>query len=339
MLGSKIDNLKKLKKNGFRVPDFEVIKFADLIDGEAAFQEFCHEQLEKPTKVASDKITGYLCSHLRENCEIKLKAKKYAVRSSSNIEDGQSDSFAGQFKTFLDVNEKDLPLRIVECMLSLGNESVVSYIKQKKIELKQVSMNVLIQEMVEPDCAGVIFTANPQGLLNEMVITVGEGVGENIVAEKVESTSYYYNRTDKVYYFDGAQDFLGAQKVDELVATAQQIEGVLGENLDIEFAIKGGQIYILQARPITTLKTDSPLVFDNSNIVESYPGISLPLTASFAEMIYSGVFEAECRRILKSEKEPYHGQKNSVTVNIPPIGGIILKRIPTPKATAPKKKD
>ena len=73
---------------------------------------------------------------------------------------------------------------------------------------------------------------------------------------------------------------------------------LFGEYLDIEFAIEDGKVYILQVRPITTLKTDDPLIMDNSNIVESYPGISSPLTTSFVDLVYSGVFKGVCGRVL-----------------------------------------
>ena len=64
--------------------------------------------------------------------------------------------------------------------------------------------------------------------------------------------------------------------------------------MDIEFAIKDDVIYVLQARPITTLHSDNILILDNSNIVESYPGVSLPLTQSFVKEIYYKIFRYCC---------------------------------------------
>ena len=81
------------------------------------------------------------------------------------------------------------------------------------------------------------------------------------------------------------------------------IKKELGEYLDIEFAIYKEKIYILQARKITTINANNPLILDNSNIVESYPGLSLPLTCSFVNTVYSGVFKGVCKRILKNDKE------------------------------------
>lgn len=268
MLSSKAKNLQILKSAGFCVPDFQVIKSDDAKSG---------------------------------NFEIKIRAKKYAVRSAANIEDGAENSFAGQFTSFLNVNEKDLKAKIKACANALADSK--EYAKNRNIDTSKLKIDVIAQEMVDADFAGVIFTANPQGLLNESVITVAPGLGKNVVAEKSKSTSYYYNTSDKLYYFEGNKEYLNEKKVKELIELSKQVKETLGNELDIEFAIKNDKIYILQARPITTLKTNHPLILDNSNIVESCPGLSLPLTISFAKMIYSGVFESVCRRIVDDEQE------------------------------------
>jgi len=274
MLGSKINNLIKLKEKGFNVPNFDVIKFEDYIDGKINIKQ-----------------------------DIRLSNKKYAVRSSANIEDGKMDSFAGQFDTYLNVSINNLEQKIDECFKSLYNENVVDYCKTKNININELKMNVIIQEMVDSSLSGVIFTSNPQGLLNETVIVVGEGLGENIVSDKVSTTSYFYNNNDKVYYFEGKEDYLSKEMIDKLIDISLKIKETLGDNLDIEFGILKEEIYILQARNITTIDDSNPLILDNSNIVESYPNLSLPFTISFVHSVYGGIFESVSRRILKNDKE------------------------------------
>ena len=304
MLGSKIDNLQTLKDNGINnIPDFECISFSQSIEDKEDFEKFFKAQINKKPAEASAAIRKYLEDNLNNNFAIKLKAKTYAIRSSSNLEDGMSDSFAGQFKTFLDVKPDCIKEKIHECFMSLCDENVLEYIKRKKLQPKQIEMNVMVQKMIPSELAGVIFTANPQGLLNETVITVGEGLGEKIVSEKTKTTSYYYNRTDDIFYYDGENDYLSDNQIKIIISKIKEIESALGESLDIEFAFADGKIWILQVRPITTIDRSHPLILDNSNIVESYPGISLPLTISFAEYIYSNVFKSECRRMLRDEKE------------------------------------
>ena len=303
MYGTKITNLQKLSASGVRVPRFLIVSFVDVIDDYEAFNRFFHAQLQNQASVASTNLKKYLSEHLIGKPKIKLRDKKYAVRSASNIEDGESDSFAGQFTTFLEVPTKDVPLKIHDCFMSLCETDVIVYIKEKKLQLDNIKLDVIVQEMINPEYSGVIFTSNPQGILNETVITVGCGIGEGVVSEKVDTTSYYYNRTDNVYYFVGKNNYLTDEKIGKIIKLITKIESIFGEHLDIEFALTSDDIYVLQVRKITTLSYDRPLVLDNSNIVESYPGISLPMTISFAKMIYSGVFKSECCRLLRDGKE------------------------------------
>ena len=267
MLGKKITNLTILKEKGFAVPDFLVVK-----PGE---------------EIAVSDLPWEVCS----------------VRSSANIEDGAGSSFAGQFDTFLNVPKEEVPKKIQECRASLQKETVREYALNQGLKECDLEMNVIVQRMIPSEVSGVCFTANPQGILNEMVIVAGEGTGDNVVEDKTDTTAYYYNVTDGNYYYEGDKDLLGDTMVQKLVRTAMDITAVLGAYLDIEFAVADGQLYILQARDITTVSGDTPLILDNSNIVESYPGISLPLTCSFVNIVYSGVFRSISNRVLKNKKQ------------------------------------
>ena len=177
MFGSKIDNLITLRDAGVDVPEFEVVRFGEVIDNQSAFAAFFQEQLSKKPAEASQNIHDYLADHLSVDPVICLDADYYAVRSASNLEDGAKDSFAGQFQTYLRVRQKDLLRRIYECFMSLASENVIAKKKKKTIEPDNIEMNVIVQRMVNSELSGVIFTSNPQGLLNEAVITVGKGLG------------------------------------------------------------------------------------------------------------------------------------------------------------------
>ena len=303
MLGSKYENLVKLKENGFNVANFEIIQFEDVIQNPKEIRQIIQDNRNKTNKEISNILKKYIENNIIQDFTINLQCDKYAVRSSSNIEDGKNDSFAGQFDTYLNVEKEELNTKIIKCFKSLYNENVLDYVFKKKIDITDLRMNVIIQEMVQSEYSGIIFTANPQGILNESVIVVGKGLGEKVVSDKIKTTSYFYNLNDKLYYFEGINDYLNKNQVEELIDISQNITNFLGKYLDIEFGIYNNQIYILQARNITTIEDSSPLILDNSNIVESYPGISLPLTISFVGSIYSGVFEGVSRRILKNERE------------------------------------
>lgn len=265
MYGGKADNLILMRDNGIPVPEFVVVT-----DGKAP---------DVAWEISS-------------------------VRSSADVEDGASDSFAGQFDTFLGVAENELQEKIDLCMASVSNEGAAEYLKQREIG-KDIKMSVIVQKMIDADLAGIIFTANPQGIMNECVITVGKGTGDKVVSDRTDTTSYYYNTNDDLYYYEGADDMLTSDQIHDLIGISSKIKELLGDYLDIEFSIKDGRIYILQARKITTFAGCDPskfLILDNSNIVESYPNLSLPLTCGFVGFVYSGVFEGLCRRIIGEGK-------------------------------------
>lgn len=142
------------------------------------------------------------------------------------------------------------------------------------------------------DYSGVIFTSNPMGILNEIVVVVGKGIGCQVVEDKIGTTSYYYNTDDSLFYQEQTDDspLLPDALFEELITIAKQIRQLFHRPMDIEYCIKDDTVYVLQARPITTLRNQSPIILDNSNIVESYPGVSLPLTQSFVKEIYYKVF-------------------------------------------------
>ena len=265
MYGGKADNLILMRDNGIPVPEFVVVT-----DGKAP---------DVAWEISS-------------------------VRSSADVEDGASDSFAGQFDTFLGVAENELQEKIDLCMASASNKGAAEYLKQREIG-KDIKMSVIVQKMIDADLAGIMFTANPQGIMNECVITVGKGTGDKVVSDRTDTTSYYYNTNDDLYYYEGADDMLTSDQIHDLIGISSKIKELLGDYLDIEFSIKDGRIYILQARKITTFAGCDPskfLILDNSNIVESYPNLSLPLTCGFVGFVYSGVFEGLCRRIIGEGK-------------------------------------
>jgi len=264
----KKDNLILLKAKGFNVPRFDIIEWNDR----------------------------------NTDIDIKKYKRKYAIRSSSYLEDGEKNSFAGQFDTYLNVSPKDINKKVKQCFNSVNNKNVLDYLRKNKIDKTNLKMDVIIQEMVNSNLSGIIFTANPQGLLNETVIVVGKGLGNKIVEDRIDTTTYYYNNTDNIYYYDGKKDLLSKKQIDELLILSNRIKELLGEYIDIEFAIEKDKIYILQARPITTINDKKQVILDNSNIVESYPGVSSPLTISFVKKVYSGVFRSLSLRITKNKK-------------------------------------
>ena len=209
----KANNLIKLKENNFNVPKFDIIKWED-----------------RNKEIDISKYNG-----------------KYAIRSSCNLEDNIDNSFAGQFDTYLNVDKKDINKKVHDCFNSINNKNIIDYLNKKNISIEDIKMDVIIQEMVDSKYSGVLFTSNPEGLLNETVIVSGVGLGNNIVEDKIDTTTYYYNTTDNVYYYEGKEDLLNNNLIEELITTSNKLKKVFGDYLDIEYAISNNNnIYILQ---------------------------------------------------------------------------------------------
>lgn len=262
----KSKNLKVLMKNGIQVPPF--ICVSDAADIDLSFS----------------------------------KKDLFAVRSSFSGEDGAEYSYAGQFTTILSVKRDEVENAVNQVMTE-AKEQMETYQKAHGI-VKNGTMQVIIQEMIISDFSGVLFTANPQGILNEMVLVTGIGLGDQVVEDRVSTTTYYYNKDDKQCYYEVQEDspLLSDNTVSHLFHVGKQVEEIFMQPMDIEYAIQGDDVYILQARPITTInKNHHRIILDNSNIVESYPGISLPLTQSFVKEVYGLVFKS-CIDLLTDSK-------------------------------------
>lgn len=235
----------------------------------------------------------------------------FAVRSSYEKEDSEAYSFAGQFDTFLNVERCDVPQAIAKVRDSVSSQGAQDYMSVTP-QSNDGKMFVIVQEMVDADMSGVIFTANPIGILNETVITVGSGLGDKVVEDRIETTSYYYNHDDGVFVHHQQENapLLSEDLLRQMIDQSQCIKEIFGYEADIEFAIKNDHLFFLQVRPITTLPKGDLVILDNSNIVESYPGVSLPLTQDFVKLVYSGIFMScmthftEDPRLVK-QLEPY----------------------------------
>ena len=244
----------------------------------------------------------------------------YAVRSSSIEEDSSNFSFAGQFETYLYVKKENMLEKIKEVWISSFSNHVMKYRKEGKINNEINVPAVIIQEMVNSEKAGVGFSVNPvNNNYDEVVISGTYGLGTSIVDGDENGDLFIYNKKTKeikkeigtkkirqVLDFENKkikteeinieEEILNDSEVCELGENIINIEKYYGKPQDMEWAFEKEKLYILQSRPITTLektdkKTYNTIIWDNSNIVESYPEITLPLTFSFIRKAYSNVYK------------------------------------------------
>lgn len=267
------------------------------------------QQMQEQSKALGINIPAFIT--INSAAELKDKCPDvnslYAVRSSADTEDGEDVAQAGKYKTYLNVKVRDLPRRVQDVIDSYNG----------------ADGKVIIQEMIDSDYSGVIFTANPLGILNETCIVAGRGLGINVVDNKNITTTYHYNKDDKKFavtctsYDESEKIKLEEELLFKLIEQSERIKELFGFECDIEFAIKDKEIYILQSRPITGIRKDSiSIVMDNSNIVESYPGVSLPLTQDFVKSIYYLIFKNCVGRLTNHKTDIDSTLRNMVdTVN------------------------
>ncbi|HEX5839690.1 MAG TPA: PEP/pyruvate-binding domain-containing protein, partial [Anaerolineales bacterium] len=201
-----------------------------------------------------------------------------AVRSSATAEDLPDLSFAGQQDTYLNVaGEEELLKAVVSCWSSLWTARAIGYRLRNRIPQEDVALAVIVQEMVPSDVSGVMFTANPlTGLRSETVIDATFGLGEALVSGQVEPDHYVVNTQMSVIRSKtlgakelstrsaagggveirqeaSAQQALTDEHILQLAELGRSIQKEYGFPQDIEWAFAAGKLYVLQARPITSL--------------------------------------------------------------------------------------
>ena len=225
-VGGKAFNLAKLKKFGLNVPNGFVVTDYSGTDSE-------NEQIF--------------------NLFDKLKMTSVAVRSSAICEDGSATSFAGQFETLLFVKKENLISSIQTCMNSNQNENAVYYAKSNNISEADTKVSVVIQEMISSEYSGVLFTQNPISDEDECLIECIKGVGEALVQGEITPSQIRLKKLNGEVLSYIGENFLGPEQIKELYDAGLHIEKCFGSPQDIEFAVENDTLYIIQARPITTI--------------------------------------------------------------------------------------
>lgn len=227
----------------------------------------------------------------------QLGTGPYAVRSSALQEDGVEHSHAGQYTSLLNVAANGLPEAVARVFASGDDEGLIRYRQERGLQGQASPPAVIVQIMVPAEKAGVAFSADPvSGRRDRLVVSAIEGLAEALVAGEADGSTWWLARSDKAVSQQEGPPVLDGDELAAIAALVELVEAQAGCAQDIEWAIAGGQLYLLQARPITSPLRDAPLadsgmtVLDNSNIVESYPGLVSPLTYSFASYAYARVY-------------------------------------------------
>ncbi|ELY71069.1 phosphoenolpyruvate synthase [Natrinema versiforme] len=206
-----------------------------------------------------------------------------AVRSSATAEDLPDASFAGQQETFLNVTEEDLLDRVRECWASLFTQRAIYYRQEQGFDHSAVNIAVVVQQMVDAEKSGVMFTSHPSTGDPTMIIEAAWGLGEAVVSGAVSPDNYVIDREDRSMNVTIAEKKVKHEKdeatgqtverevpedkrtqrvvsdaeIDDLMDLGERVEDHYGEPQDVEWAIVDGEVYMLQSRPITTIDEGS----------------------------------------------------------------------------------
>jgi pyruvate,water dikinase len=294
--GGKGANLGELAGAGFPVPRGFVVTASAYLDamGEAQQRDALARgegtiDVADPAalEVESERLQALVCkaglpADLRREvlaAYAELGKPRVAVRSSATAEDTADTSFAGMNQTFTNVEGDDALLtRIVDCWASLFGARVVAYRANRGLT-GEPAIAVVVQEMVASERSGVMFTADPTGIEDRIVIEGAFGLGEVVVGGQVEPDSFVVDkhslrildrrigtkghavvadpdggeRVVELAPADAARATLADAEVADLARLGLDIERHYGAPQDVEWAIAQQTVYVLQSRPITTL--------------------------------------------------------------------------------------
>ena len=217
----------------------------------------------------------------------------FAVRSSGVDEDGAEAAHSGQFDTLLNVAPGDVREAVAAVWRSGFTETLAAYRQARGLSGEAQPPAVVIQRMAAATAAGVAFTADPvSGDPEVVVISAVQGLADRLVSGEEDGETWQM-RKDRVTAPDDA--VLTVAQAQQVADLARRAEAHYGRPQDVEWAFEGARLYLLQSRPITTLPSMEPDaigIWDNSNIVESYPGVVSPFTFTFARRVYGHVYRA-----------------------------------------------
>jgi pyruvate,water dikinase len=259
-------------------------------------------------------MVAQISDHLKQYSE-----PKFAIRSSSNLEDLINTSFAGLYQTKLNLQGVSAILEgIKTCWASLFDEKVIQYCLTKSISLEDMSMSVIIQQMISAEKSGVIFSVNPvTGNDKEMVIEACVGLGEALMSGKITPDRYQYNWFERKITYKSTQQqetaivpidrppftkticlskaqqsiaILEESELEILVKQALKIQVAYGFPVDIEWVKYKDQFFFVQSRPITNINYQSiKSEWTTANFRDG--GVSSDVCSAFMWSLYDYTWE------------------------------------------------
>jgi len=234
---------------GFVVPAGELVRAVDPERLRELARARAHDEAHALVRAAQPPQEAIAAAYAR------LGAGAVAVRSSACAEDSDAASFAGQQETYLDVEgDTAVTAAVVDCWASFFTERALFY-RERKGSLDDLGMAVVVQRMIAPDKSGVLFTVDPvRQRRDRMLVEAVFGLGEQVVSGHVTPDHYIVDRAGAVKQQKLVHGgVLTAEELGRLAACGRLLEERFGGPQDIEWALAGDELYLLQSRPVTTL--------------------------------------------------------------------------------------
>lgn len=280
--GGKGGTLSRLFREGYPVPDGFVILSTAYDEDEISSGTWSQVQIEL------------------ERLRNKDAGISFAVRSSAVAEDSVLASFAGEFETVVDVSsDEEISSAIKKVRRSRHNERVVVYSREHDIP-EVHEMAVVVQRFIRADISGVLFTADPvSGNRSLMIGNYVCGAGDKLVSGETGAADFTFPRFR--YRYSGPPELRRYAR--RLYKLAVGLEKKFACPQDIEWAVAGGRVYILQSRPITTMTGYNPVTgeYNDSltgdyswscvNVGEATPDVMTPYTWSLYRMTYDSLIK------------------------------------------------
>lgn len=316
--GNKATTLGELSRIGVQIPN----GFALSVDAYSEFIDFNHFPYKIDDYLAQneniidfilkgnfpDRIINIL-QHYFDSLNVGIEKKSFVVRSSAICEDSESYSMAGVFSSYINLNSfKQLIESIKKCYASLFSDKALSMMIKYGIPLNKLKMGIIVQEFISGSLSGVAFTADTVKMNSGIIIIINSvnSICADYVDGKCSSSQYRLNKSTceiMSSFVSPSTPQLSKNEIAKLHKEVLHIENSLGYFQDVEWTIKDSNLYILQARPITTFRyrkyPDSWFIYsENDTLMLSEDKALTPLQQNIKTIWHN----ATCRGLEYSSK-------------------------------------
>jgi pyruvate,water dikinase len=282
-IGKKAENLHYLQKLNVKIPVTYVINWE-------AYNHYLNNHI-------------WIIDALRTEIQKKIPLDRpYVIRSSANFEDGNDHSFAGQFKSCLNVKGADKILQAVWSIWATANSELMQdYLKKINVPHSNLKMAVIIQEMVTPVYSGVAFSKNPITGMDEIIIEAVQGPGTLLMQDGQTPLRWVYKWGN--WIVEPKENTLHADVIERITQKAKSLAKRTKKDIDLEWVFDGKEVFWVQMREITSIAEVD--IYSNTISREQLPGIIKPLIWSVNIPLVNGAWIKLLSEIIgKNDLEP-----------------------------------